>query len=57
MSKNLPRIILAILIVYIGAEIAPKLTNALLILILVGVLLSRVPQFAGLFQSIANIGK
>ncbi len=49
--------ILAVLVILALAEVAPEVVNAILILILVGMLLMRFGYFAQLFNLIGTIGK
>lgn len=49
--------VIAILIVIAIAEVMPEAVNAVLILILIGILLMRFPAFAGLINSIGVLGK
>lgn len=58
MTNFYARLVLAVVIVYMLAQVAPKAVNAILILILVGIVLMRFPAFQSLFAStIGALGK
>ena len=57
---NIPPVVsfvIAILIVVALAEVIPEAVNAVLVLVLVGIILMRFPAFAGLVNSIGTLGK
>ena len=51
------RLTIAILIVILLAEVAPEAVNALLALLLVGLIVGRWQAFAGLAYIIASVGR
>lgn len=55
--SQVAKLILAFLVVIALAEVMPEVVNAVLILILIGIVLMRFPAFAGLAQTIGSIGK
>lgn len=51
-----PRLLIAIILVAVLAEVAPRFVNMLLIIILAGLLLGRWPAFARLADTIGGLG-
>jgi len=51
------RLIIAILVVLALAEVAPEVVNAILLLMLVGMILGRWPAFAWLANIIGSLGR
>lgn len=49
--------IVALLVVIALSEVMPEAVNAVLVLVLIGILLMRFPAFAGLVNSIGTLGK
>ncbi len=55
--STITKIIIAFLVVIALAEVMPEAVNAVLILILIGILLMRWPAFAELASTIGSIGQ
>lgn len=53
----LARLVIVILLVVALSQVAPEAVNAILILVLIGILLSHYKSFQGLTSILANLGK
>lgn len=53
----LARLIIVILLVVALAQVAPEAVNAILLLVLIGIILSRWKSFQGLTQIIGTLGR
>lgn len=51
------RLIIVLLLVIAISQIAPEATNAILLLVLIGIVLSRWKSFQGLTQIVGTLGK
>lgn len=54
---TIAKYVLAVLVVLVAAEVSPEITNAFLILLLVGIVLMRFGAFQSLAAQIGTLGK